>query len=170
MKVANISKTNFGKFYIRDYDYSSAQSQYISDINSKLNCKHGDSGTYSDQLEKLGYDIWATPAYKSDSIRLMLTKLNRANRSLYSMPVASIGEYTTNFNPDKTIKMAEDNNKVDKILAGVLLGIAGVMAILAVAKGCNEKSVVKNYSSAISHQIENVPQKTNSAFNIFKLK
>ena len=152
MNIAPINSTNFGKFYIQGDDYNSAQEQYLCDINSKLN-NRSMSTTYADKLEKMGYDIWATPGViSSDKIRVMLTKHNvYIDEPTRGFNIATVGEYTTDFNPQMAIKSAEDDIKVNKIFKSVLLGIASIFAILAIAKGCTE-NIAKN--KAVSNTVE----------------
>ena len=139
MKVLPVDNTNFGKVYVYDKDYNSTQERYISDIHKKLNIIKGDLAYY-ERIENLGYDVWTMPSFKDDKIMVILSRANKNdNKKVKCVPVATVGEYKTDFNPEDALKIAETDKKVTSILNKVLLGLAVLLSVVAVGTCCREK-------------------------------
>jgi len=172
MRIAPISNTNFGKFYIQQEDYSSAQSVYLNDISTKLNRKNGSFGSYAERLENLGYDIWATSGSRNpDEVRVLLTKHNQKatdepNKGMIS---AIVGEYTTDFNPEIAVNAAESDKKMNKLLSELLLGVGAILAIAALIRGCSDTSSAGKALSKVTEQTSSFFKNTANSAKALKI-
>ena len=172
MKIAPIGNTNFGKFYIAQKDYSSAQSLYLNDISTKLNRNNGSFGSYADRLEKFGYDIWATPGiHNPDEVRVLLTKHNNktTDKPAVGMVSAIVGEYTTDFNPEAVVNAAENDKKMNKLLSELVLGIGAILAIAALIRGCSDTSTAKKAVSKVTEQTSSFFKNITNSVKTFKI-
>ena len=170
MKITPINNTSFGKFYIKDTDYSSVQSQYLCDISSKLNQKVGKYDSYTQKIEQLGYDICADSAYSQDKIRVYLTKTGKSNNDpTRKLTMATLGEFTTDFHPEIGVITADYCKKTDKIMKYSLLSLATILAMLAAGKACTEK-VAKSTTISITNTAKNYINTASNNIKTFKLK
>jgi len=160
MKTEAINSLNFKKFCVQKTDYNSAQAQYLADISSKLNQKNG-ADTYTRKIEKLGYDVCAEPApCTSNGIRMFISKKYTGRKDLpYRMPVAQVGDYTTDFNPQDAINKASEAKRTENILGRALLAIASIFAVLAIVKACGEQNINKVKTTFVE-QVGAVANKT----------
>ena len=139
--ISKINNVSFGKFYIKDDDYTSAQEQYLCNISSKLKHKCGEYNSYTEKIEKLGYDICADSGYSQDKIRVYLTKADKSEKNpTRRIIMATLGEFTTNFNPELGVTTANSCTKTDKIIKRFLLAFAATLALIAGGKACSIKA------------------------------
>ena len=170
MIISKINNVSFGKFYIKDADYSSAQSQYLCDINSKLNQNNGKDGSYADKIEKYGYDVCARPSFHDNTVQLYLTKADKYSKDpTRKLTMATLGDYTTNFNPEIGVFVAEASKKTDTILKHFLLTLAATLAIFAGVKACSEKAV-KSTVTTVTESVKSHMNTTAANIRTLNLK